>query len=1020
MQPRESTQAVSVGGAKFATMLLCLGAFLLSACVSAAPLRELASHVLDDFATLDAWSTHRNAERIATEYSQWEMARDADGPNGSCLRLRFALRAPSADIWGDLHIEEPVDALSLGVQNVTRHAARLTLALVEEDGSNYVSAPVDLDPDGGWHRVSFPVKALTAAPWQPDENGRLDFPTAYVVLVVTGVEPGLPTTLRLAHLTTESPRPARVRLADLAVPPTVAAGQSLTVSASLLALEEVSAAPTTLQLVREGAVVASAAAPAPGAVLRAGATATVGPLRIRVPAMSWGGPYQLVLRRPGAQIVGHEDGRLATVSVMPRVPRPVKYSVQSRNGTPQLFANEAAIPTASYMYERSDPEEVKRFARAGVHLYWLECRQMGWVGPERYDYALIDELLADLFRCDPEARVVLWFYVDLSSPLVDAKGDWWQATHPEELCRDAGGKGWDNYGHQAVSLASDKWRHDATGAMTHFVKRMEGSPFTDRIVGYQPCAGISYEWMYYGGHSNVFLDYSAPTVRAFREWLRSQYGGQEARLRAAWGSDTVTFATAVIPSPAQREHTTLGCLRDPQSERPVVDYYTFLAELTGGTIDYFCRAIKRATGGAKITGAFYGYVMEQAFVHGGAQHTGHFALGRVLASDDIDFLMSPTSYGARGPGEPGAYMSALGSVRLHGKLWLNQADLRTYLSPADAGFGRSANVGQSLGVMRREFAMDLAAGVPVYWYSFSAPWFGPSDTLMEGVREMAQIASEADGLSRGLDGDGLAVIVSDSIAAHTGLSQQPLRSLVYLQRGALHRSGIRFDVFLDSDLDNPKLPRYKAYLFLDAVHLTAAQRRWIDANLKRDGRVLAFAWAQGISGDSLALSNAAALSGIHLGLDATPGLITVQPDPGLGPAYGATEPFAPVLFADDPDARTFGRLTSPQGVAGKVGLCTRQYPGWTSVYSAAPTLSPEVIRMIARLAGIHVWSESNDPIYVGPHFLGIHAPTAGKRSLSLPTPATVVDCFSGREVGRGVTRFDVDLGAAETAIYRIK
>ena len=114
------------------------------------------------------------------------------------------------------------------------------------------------------------------------------------------------------------------------------------------------------------------------------------------------------------------------------------------------------------------------------------------------------------------------------------------------------------------------------------------------------------------------------------------------------------------------------------------------------------------------------------------------------------------------------------------------------------------------------------------------------------------------------------------------------------------------------------------------------------------------------------------------------------------------------------------RPTLPATVSGEVGLCTRRYPGWTSVYSAAPTLSPEVIRMIARLAGIHVWSEANDPIYVGPHFLGIHAPTSGKRSLSLPAPATVVDCFTGREVGRGIARFDVDLSAAETAIYRIE
>jgi len=44
----------------------------------------------------------------------------------------------------------------------------------------------------------------------------------------------------------------------------------------------------------------------------------------------------------------------------------------------------------------------------------------------------------------------------------------------------------------------------------------------------------------------------------------------------------------------------------------------------------------------------------------------------------------------------------------------------------------------------------------------------------------------------------------------------------------------------------------------------------------------------------------------------------------------------------------------------------------------------------------------------------------GKRSISLPVPSTVVDCFSGREVGRGIARLDVELSAAETAIYRLQ
>ncbi len=635
-------------------------------------------------------------------------------------------------------------------------------------------------------------------------------------------------------------------------------------------------------------------------------------------------------------------------------------------------------------------------------------------------------MLAELFTCDPQARVVILFNVGLPPSAQPGTDGWWQKENPSELCRDASGStrnsgsvfGHGNLHRQVASFASTKWRKDSGAAMKRFILHMEGSPFADRIVGYQPSIGS--EGWYHGGALGVFVDYSDPTVRAFRDWLRERYDGRQADLRAAWVSDTVTFDSAKIPMPAKRKHTALGSLRDPQTARPVIDYYTFFAELTAGTADYFCSAVKEATGGTKIAGVWYGYIMELAFGWANAQHSGHQALGRALESDAIDFLMAPTSYWARGPGQPGGHMSALGSLRLHQKMWVNQSDLRSHLWPANSGFGQSANEEQSVGTMRREFAMDLAAGVPMYWYCFSYGDRMNNKKMMEGVKQMAEIDAEAGKLERGLDGDGIAVIVSDDIAAHIGLSRQPLRSLVYLQREFLNRSGVKFDVFLDSDLDHPDMPRYKAYLFLCAISMDAERRAWIDANLKGDGRVLAFVWAQGIIGDTLALSNAEELCGIDLGMKKVSGVITVQPKAGLGPKYGSDEAFGPVLYSDDETAEVLGHLTSPAAVAGKVGLSVKRFPDWTSVYSAAPKLSPEVIRTIAQLAGVHVWSESNDPIYVGRRYLGIHAKAAGKRSIKLPSRSTVVECFSKREIAQDVDQIDIELDAFETKIYRIK
>lgn len=694
------------------------------------------------------------------------------------------------------------------------------------------------------------------------------------------------------------------------------------------------------------------------------------------------------------------------------------YSVRVQNGTPQLFEGDRPISSTGFMYEQPNPEQVKQFAKAGVHLYFLECRHMGWIGNDKYDFALIDGLMAELFECDPQARVIPFFYVGMDPALVGPEGDWWQNEHRDDLCIDEHGKVFSRGGHETVSFASEAWRRDAGKAMEKFIQHMEKSPYGGQIVGYQPCAGGSYEWMYHGGQKSLFFDYSTPTVKAFHTWLGKKYQDSEKKLRAAWKDKTVTFETASIPLQARRQHASLGQLRDPALEAPVIDYYVFLSELTADTIDCFCGMVKRATNGRKIAGAFYGYVLEQMVGGYSTQHTGHFALGKLLRSNHVDFVMSPTSYWNRQPGGAGGLMTAMASVRLHKKLWINQADIRTHLSDKASRFGRCDTEAQSVGVMRREFAMDLTAGIPVYWYSFSLPWFGPSEALMANIQQMANIDAEANRRDRRLKGDKLAVIVSDSPAAYLGLATEPLRSLVYLQRENLLRSGVPFDVYLDSDLDNPDMPKYKAYLLLDSIHLTDRIRHHIDA-LKNDGRVLAWVWAQGIADDTLSVANASSLCGIHLALSTDAGVATITPQDGYGPAYGSESKFAPMVYPDDASTQTLGTLLSPASLAGKPGLAIKKNADWTTIYSASPRLSPEMIRAIARLAGVHVYANGNDPIYISHEYIGIHATGTGPKTITLPGPAKIIDCFTGKSVAENAPVFSVNMEANSTGIYRL-
>lgn len=75
-------------------------------------------------------------------------------------------------------------------------------------------------------------------------------------------------------------------------------------------------------------------------------------------------------------------------------------------------------------------------------------------------------------------------------------------------------------------------------------------------------------------------------------------------------------------------------------------YYRYNSELVAETIGYFAKAVKDLTQRERIVGVFYGYLL-QLCGEQRQQNAGHLALERVLASPDVDFLSSPTSYAYR-------------------------------------------------------------------------------------------------------------------------------------------------------------------------------------------------------------------------------------------------------------------------------------------------------------------------------------------------------------------------------------
>lgn len=678
-------------------------------------------------------------------------------------------------------------------------------------------------------------------------------------------------------------------------------------------------------------------------------------------------------------------------------------------GDPAIFVE--GKPLAGFFYSGSSKEDYQReFGQAGVHLYadWVgpsHNGDLGHVAPDRYDYAQFDRYFAAVLDADPQAFFVPHICV--------TGGLWWQQAHPEELCQFAdGSKG-------PTSFASQRWRREIGEDLRRLIAYLRRAPYADRILGYMFFNGYTAEWQMWGTWKASRDDYSGPARRAFREFLTKRYG-TDARLRTAWRDPQATLATAAMPDWDQRRPAGPRVLRDPAAERQAIDFYEFIANMDADALLYIARLVREATEGQSLVGTYYAYLT----AHGiNQQDSGHLAARRVFDAPDIDFLMSPPNYWYRKPGEACTFMSATDSLRLRGKLWLDESDHRTHLTDPGAGYGRAKDMDETLSVLWREVAETLTKRAAVSWLDMGGGWFSDPQILaaMGQARRMAQ---------ESLPG-------RKPFAAEIGVFVDPT-SFYYMRPTnanaalALHQvvtmpqSGAPWEFLLLDDIADPRLPDYKLYVFLNAFYVEPARRAAIHAKLARNHATAVFLYAPGYLGpDGESLSGIEQLTGIRVARDDREGRPQILLEPGdpLSKGLAVQQPLgdkrlsvSPVFYADDPGARVVGRLVESR----RPGLAVKPSAGWTSVYSSAMPLAQGLIRNIARSAGVHVWLDTDDALYTDGQWAGLHAATDGVKTLRLPGTYRVTDARTGKLLADHAEQVDVPMKKTETVLLRLE
>lgn len=699
------------------------------------------------------------------------------------------------------------------------------------------------------------------------------------------------------------------------------------------------------------------------------------------------------------------DGAQAQAEVAFANPRagtvkPAVCQLGKIGGDPAIVVN--GQPVAGYLYLAAGglhPDYHREAAQAGVHLYsdWFGTSRsgdMGHVAPDTYDYGEYDRYFAAMLDIDPEAYFLP--HIGMTGPL------WWQKAHPGEMSLREDGK------REPTSFASELWKQEMGDDLRKLIAYLRRSPYADRILGYILYSGYTAEWQMWGTWQPSRDDYSEPALRAFRAFLSKRYG-TDAKLRAAWGDEKATLATAAMPLWAKRRPEGTQVLRDPSTERQAMDFYEFISNMDADAILHFARIGRDATEGQSLIGTYYAYLS----AHGiNQQDSGHLAAQRVYDSPDIDFLMSPPNYWYRKPGEACTFMSATDSLRMRGKLWLDESDHRTHLTEPGAGYGRAANLEETLGVFWREFAEVLTKRAAVSWFDMHGGWFSDPQ-ILDAMGRGAAIARESLPERKPFTPE-IGVFV-DPDSFYWMRSTTANSALVLNQIATMPQSGAPWDFCLFSDIADSRLPDYKLYVFLNAFRVDEARRKALADKLKRNHATALFVYAPGrFDAKAASLDNMRAVTGIRIAQDDAECVpqITIA---GGEPIGAKNLKVSPVFYADDPDAEVLGHLVG----SNRAGLVKKKMDGWTSVYSSAMSLPPVVMRRIARDAGVHIWLESDDALYTDGQFVGVHAATDGPKRVLLPFPCSAENAVSGKGVPVKRATIELNLKRAETVLLKL-
>lgn len=690
------------------------------------------------------------------------------------------------------------------------------------------------------------------------------------------------------------------------------------------------------------------------------------------------------------------------------------------NGKPQIPYIYALpdIPGGRWSWEEVPQWNIDQFCKAGVNQFYLTIFfENMWKDDGTFDITPAQKQIQGVQEVCPGAAVYLRFHFHMP--------EWWRDQNLGEMTVYSDVTEYQvgvDYGFNRIidddfraqrreSLASEKWMEDATTMTKRFLDEFQRTPEADYLAGIHIAGGVYGEWHYWGFMYNE-PDQSQAMHHWFRSWLREKYGS-DTELQAAWNRDDVTIETATVPDMEDRIAKE-GLFREPISERWVGDYYRAQHELVTSRILHFAELVKSNWDRPLIVGTFWGYYFS---VFGRDASGGHLDYHTVLESPNIDYVSAPQVYepDAHLPGHPYRSRALLQSVRLHGKLFLDEMDQQpVLLSKVHPNY--QSELDNSKAVMQRNVLWSIIKGHGLWYFDFGPAgvifdnplqkhrgkygWWDHPD-LMDDVAKIREVYETKLNEPYQVESD-ILFVYDTEVFYHTAsrrFSDALTNTAINWATLAAYYSGGSFDTVHLNDLDKMDLNPYKVIVFGNTYFMDEARITEVRSLVANNGRHLVWFYAPGYTdGATLDVGHISLATGIDVmqGPDALP-FPMVQPDIRIipeGKPYGLKTYWGrpdttlkPMFIAQDSEATILARFNHDRSPA----LVKKSFDDHTSWYASFPVTDAATMRHIFAQAGAHLYTETvGDVVYAGNGMVLFHTKRGGEHVITLKNGDKIV------------------------------